>query len=33
MGRGWLGAEPAAFDTSIARHARICDYLLGGCFR
>jgi len=30
MGRGWLDAEPAAFDTSIAHHARIYDYLLGG---
>jgi len=30
MGRGCLDAEPAAFDTSIAHHARIYDYLLGG---
>jgi S-adenosyl methyltransferase len=25
-----VDAEPAAFDTSIAHHARIYDYLLGG---
>jgi hypothetical protein len=30
MGRSWLDAEPAAFDTSIAHHARIYDYLLSG---
>jgi hypothetical protein len=30
-GAGKAGALP--FDTSMAHHARMYDYLLGGCFR
>ena len=31
MRRSWMDGEHPAFDTSVAHHARIYDYLLGGC--